>query len=151
MQQRPLPRCRQVHVALLTELFRQLAVVKPKLRPTVLGCFIANEENATVRCLGMQQGTLPRCSQGTFGFHVRTFVSFKVVHCCRPVTLSLAMCKLQLHGIGVDELVRRAACGTCWTSSFCQPFFCPCYSQMPCSVACYSYLSPAAADWHRRG
>jgi hypothetical protein len=37
------------HVALLTELFRQLAVVKPKLRPTVLGCFIANEENATVR------------------------------------------------------------------------------------------------------
>jgi acetylornithine deacetylase len=36
------------HVALLTELFRQLAVLKPKLRPTVLGCFIANEENATV-------------------------------------------------------------------------------------------------------
>jgi hypothetical protein len=40
------------HVALLTELFRQLAVVKPKLRPTVLGCFIANEENATVRAAG---------------------------------------------------------------------------------------------------
>lgn len=37
------------HVAMLTELFRQLATIKPKLKPTVLGCFIANEENATVR------------------------------------------------------------------------------------------------------
>jgi len=32
-------------VALLTELFQQLAELKPKLRPTVLGVFIANEEN----------------------------------------------------------------------------------------------------------
>lgn len=36
------------HVALLTELFRQLAVTKPALKATVMGVFIANEENSTV-------------------------------------------------------------------------------------------------------
>lgn len=36
------------HVALLTELFRQLAVQRPPLKASVLGVFIANEENSTV-------------------------------------------------------------------------------------------------------
>jgi len=39
------------HVALLTELFRQMGELKPKLKPTVLGVFIANEENSTVSAL----------------------------------------------------------------------------------------------------
>jgi hypothetical protein len=38
-------------VALLTELFRQLGQLKPQLKPTVLGVFIANEENSTVSAL----------------------------------------------------------------------------------------------------
>lgn len=37
------------HVALLTELFRQLATTKPALKATVIGVYIANEENSTVR------------------------------------------------------------------------------------------------------
>jgi acetylornithine deacetylase len=37
------------HVALLTELFRQLGEARPALKETVVGVFIANEENATVR------------------------------------------------------------------------------------------------------
>lgn len=37
------------HVALLAELFRQLAVHRPPLKATVMGVFIANEENSTVR------------------------------------------------------------------------------------------------------
>jgi hypothetical protein len=37
------------HVALLTELFRQLAQHEPALKATVMGVFIANEENSTVR------------------------------------------------------------------------------------------------------
>eukprot|EP00243_Klebsormidium_subtile_P014001 TRINITY_DN963_c0_g1_i1.p1 TRINITY_DN963_c0_g1~~TRINITY_DN963_c0_g1_i1.p1 ORF type:complete len:414 (-),score=125.87 TRINITY_DN963_c0_g1_i1:315-1394(-) len=41
------------HVALLTELFRQLGTEKPKLRPTVVGVFIANEENATDLGIGV--------------------------------------------------------------------------------------------------
>lgn len=41
------------HVALLTELFRQLAVHKPPLKATVMGVFIANEENSTVRRPGV--------------------------------------------------------------------------------------------------
>lgn len=36
------------HVALLTELFRALGTTRPPLRTTVIGVFIANEENATV-------------------------------------------------------------------------------------------------------
>lgn len=36
------------HVALLTELFRQLGQQKPPLKATVMGVFIANEENSTV-------------------------------------------------------------------------------------------------------
>jgi acetylornithine deacetylase/succinyl-diaminopimelate desuccinylase-like protein len=36
------------HVALLTELFRQLGLHKPPLKATVIGVFIANEENSTV-------------------------------------------------------------------------------------------------------
>jgi hypothetical protein len=39
------------HVALLTELFRQLAVTQPPLKATVMGVFIANEENSTVSWL----------------------------------------------------------------------------------------------------
>eukprot|EP00882_Tetradesmus_deserticola_P002404 GHRQ01002563.1.p1 GENE.GHRQ01002563.1~~GHRQ01002563.1.p1 ORF type:complete len:440 (+),score=207.27 GHRQ01002563.1:231-1550(+) len=56
------------HVALLTELFRQLAVLQPKLKPTVLGCFIANEENATLTGVGVDElvkhGLLDKCKQG---------------------------------------------------------------------------------------
>jgi acetylornithine deacetylase len=37
------------HVALLTELMRQLGLHKPPLKHSVMAVFIANEENATVR------------------------------------------------------------------------------------------------------
>lgn len=36
------------HVALLAELFRQLGEHRPPLKATVMGVFIANEENSTV-------------------------------------------------------------------------------------------------------
>jgi hypothetical protein len=36
------------HVALIAELFRRLGEERPALGPTVVGVFIANEENATV-------------------------------------------------------------------------------------------------------
>lgn len=38
------------HVALLTELFRVLGSRRPRLQRTVVGVFIANEENSKVRC-----------------------------------------------------------------------------------------------------
>lgn len=48
------------HVALLTELFRQLGQQKPPLKATVMGVFIANEENSTVGqgFFGVQVGVL---------------------------------------------------------------------------------------------
>lgn len=56
------------HVALLAELFRQLGEAKPKLRPTVLGVFIANEENATLTGIGVDElvkrGLLDKCKEG---------------------------------------------------------------------------------------
>lgn len=36
------------HVALLAELFRQLGTARPKLKRTVVGVWIANEENSKV-------------------------------------------------------------------------------------------------------
>jgi hypothetical protein len=36
------------HVALLTDMFLQLAETKPALSVAVFGCFIASEENSTV-------------------------------------------------------------------------------------------------------
>jgi acetylornithine deacetylase len=36
------------HVALLAEMFRQLGEHRPPLKATVMGVFIANEENSTV-------------------------------------------------------------------------------------------------------
>lgn len=36
------------HVALIAELFRQLAETKPKLKRTIVGVCIANEENSKV-------------------------------------------------------------------------------------------------------
>ncbi|KAL3683019.1 hypothetical protein R1sor_001041 [Riccia sorocarpa] len=41
------------HVALITELFRQLAEKKPKLKSSVVAVFIANEENSTTLGVGM--------------------------------------------------------------------------------------------------
>ena len=55
------------HVALLTELFRQLAEKKPELQPTVVGVFIANEENATVREEGGAGVDTVRVNGGVWG------------------------------------------------------------------------------------
>ncbi|CAI5506368.1 unnamed protein product, partial [Closterium sp. Naga37s-1] len=41
------------HVALVTELMRQLAVCRPELGATVVAVLIANEENATVKDIGV--------------------------------------------------------------------------------------------------
>ncbi|CAI7795877.1 unnamed protein product [Closterium sp. NIES-53] len=41
------------HVALVTELMRQLAVCRPELDATVVAVLIANEENATVKDIGV--------------------------------------------------------------------------------------------------
>eukprot|EP00878_Enallax_costatus_P036747 GHUV01041295.1.p1 GENE.GHUV01041295.1~~GHUV01041295.1.p1 ORF type:complete len:397 (+),score=107.15 GHUV01041295.1:486-1676(+) len=56
------------HVALMTELFRQLGTLKPQLKPTVLGVFIANEENSTLLGIGVDElvkrGMLDKCKEG---------------------------------------------------------------------------------------
>jgi len=44
------------HVALLTELFVQLGERRPALGPTVVGVYIANEENATLCGIGAHWG-----------------------------------------------------------------------------------------------
>eukprot|EP00850_Spirogloea_muscicola_P019162 SM000185S04021 [mRNA] locus=s185:68942:73006:+ [translate_table: standard] len=41
------------HVALVTELFRQLAEERPALRPSVVGVFMANEENSSALGVGI--------------------------------------------------------------------------------------------------
>lgn len=41
------------HVALVTELFRKLAETRPPLKMTVVGVFIANEENSAVYGVGV--------------------------------------------------------------------------------------------------
>lgn len=41
------------HVALVTDVFRQLAVTKPALKTTVVAVFIANEEDASVSGIGV--------------------------------------------------------------------------------------------------
>ncbi|KAG2484765.1 hypothetical protein HYH03_016419 [Edaphochlamys debaryana] len=43
------------HVALVTEFFRQLAVSRPKLKRTVVGVYIANEENSKVLGIGIDE------------------------------------------------------------------------------------------------
>lgn len=43
------------HVALLTELFRNLAINKPKLKRTVVGVWIANEENSQTLGVGIDE------------------------------------------------------------------------------------------------
>lgn len=56
------------HVALVTELFVQLGEARPKLGPTVIGVFIANEENATLTGIGVDEmvkrGLLDKCRNG---------------------------------------------------------------------------------------
>eukprot|EP00322_Chrysochromulina_rotalis_P014299 CAMPEP_0115855460 /NCGR_PEP_ID=MMETSP0287-20121206/14552_1 /TAXON_ID=412157 /ORGANISM="Chrysochromulina rotalis, Strain UIO044" /LENGTH=439 /DNA_ID=CAMNT_0003309611 /DNA_START=4 /DNA_END=1323 /DNA_ORIENTATION=+ len=56
------------HVALITELFTQLAIHKPKLQRTVTAVFIANEENGEVKDIGVDQlmttGKLDRLKSG---------------------------------------------------------------------------------------
>ncbi|KAF8063827.1 acetylornithine deacetylase [Scenedesmus sp. PABB004] len=56
------------HVALLAELFRQLGAARPALKTTVVGVFIANEENATLTGIGVdelvKQGLLDKCKEG---------------------------------------------------------------------------------------
>lgn len=53
---------------MMAELFRQLGTLKPKLKPTVLGVFIANEENSTLLGVGVDElvkrGLLDQCKQG---------------------------------------------------------------------------------------
>lgn len=41
------------HVALVTELMRQLGETKPKLKSTVVAVFIANEENSAITGIGV--------------------------------------------------------------------------------------------------
>ena len=43
------------HVALLTELFRELGAKRPKLKRTVVGVWIANEENSKVPGVGVDE------------------------------------------------------------------------------------------------
>lgn len=43
------------HVALLAEVFRTLALQKPKLKRTVVGVWIANEENSTTMGIGVDE------------------------------------------------------------------------------------------------
>ncbi|EFJ48310.1 hypothetical protein VOLCADRAFT_81178 [Volvox carteri f. nagariensis] len=43
------------HVALLTELFRQLGEKRPKLKRTIVGVYIANEENSKVLGIGIDK------------------------------------------------------------------------------------------------
>uniref|UniRef100_A0A0D6R0C2 Acetylornithine deacetylase n=1 Tax=Araucaria cunninghamii TaxID=56994 RepID=A0A0D6R0C2_ARACU len=56
------------HVALVTELMRQLGEVKPKLKSTVVAVFIANEENSTVLGVGVdalvKEGLLNKLKDG---------------------------------------------------------------------------------------
>ena len=56
------------HVALLTELFTELATKKPALRRTVTGVLIANEENGVVKDIGvdklMQSGKIDHLKSG---------------------------------------------------------------------------------------
>lgn len=56
------------HVALVTELFCQLGEARPRLGPTVVGVFIANEENATLPGIGVDEmvkrGLLDKCKNG---------------------------------------------------------------------------------------
>ncbi|GLC37544.1 hypothetical protein PLESTB_001759000 [Pleodorina starrii] len=43
------------HVALVTELFRQLAVSRPRLKRTIVGVYIANEENSKILGIGIDE------------------------------------------------------------------------------------------------
>eukprot|EP00197_Chlamydomonas_leiostraca_P004747 CAMPEP_0202867528 /NCGR_PEP_ID=MMETSP1391-20130828/9483_1 /ASSEMBLY_ACC=CAM_ASM_000867 /TAXON_ID=1034604 /ORGANISM="Chlamydomonas leiostraca, Strain SAG 11-49" /LENGTH=429 /DNA_ID=CAMNT_0049547581 /DNA_START=14 /DNA_END=1303 /DNA_ORIENTATION=- len=56
------------HVALLTELFRHLGATRPKLRRTVVGVWIANEENSKVLGIGVDElvkrGEMSHLKQG---------------------------------------------------------------------------------------
>jgi acetylornithine deacetylase len=58
------------HVALLAELFRQLGEHKPPLKATVMGVFIANEENSMVGGAGASSAA---CSVGGKGGCKTTF------------------------------------------------------------------------------
>jgi hypothetical protein len=80
------------HVALLTELFAQLAEHRPALGPTVVGVFIANEENATLCGIG-----------------ARCFCSLGVV--------ALHVCMLQLVWVGLCECVVLARCMLCMANA----------------------------------
>eukprot|EP00271_Cylindrocystis_brebissonii_P006292 TRINITY_DN189_c0_g1_i1.p1 TRINITY_DN189_c0_g1~~TRINITY_DN189_c0_g1_i1.p1 ORF type:complete len:435 (-),score=75.46 TRINITY_DN189_c0_g1_i1:458-1762(-) len=56
------------HVALVTDLFRQLALRKPDLQTTIVGVFIANEEDATQTGIGVDalvaNGLMDHLKQG---------------------------------------------------------------------------------------
>ncbi|KAJ7555592.1 hypothetical protein O6H91_05G046000 [Diphasiastrum complanatum] len=56
------------HVALVTELMRLLGTTKPKLKTTVVAVFIANEENSSVRGVGVdalvEEGRLDKLKSG---------------------------------------------------------------------------------------
>ena len=56
------------HIALITELFLELAIKRPPLRRTVTAVFIANEENGVVENIGVDQlmatGKMDRLKNG---------------------------------------------------------------------------------------
>eukprot|EP00897_Mesotaenium_endlicherianum_P008431 jgi/Mesen1/7616/ME000004S07886 len=56
------------HVALLTDLFRQLAETRPPLKTSIVGVYIANEENSTVLGVGVdamvKEGLLDKLKPG---------------------------------------------------------------------------------------
>ncbi|XP_068305317.1 acetylornithine deacetylase-like isoform X2 [Pyrus communis] len=56
------------HVALVTELMRRLAEIKPKLKSTVVAVFIANEENSSISGVGVdalvKDGLLSKLKDG---------------------------------------------------------------------------------------
>ncbi|KAI6656487.1 Acetylornithine deacetylase-like [Oopsacas minuta] len=84
------------HVALITELFRQLAEKKPVLSVRVVAVFIASEENSSIPCVGIDQlvkeGLLENLKSGPV-FWVDSSDSHPCIGCC-----SALMWKLRAEG-----------------------------------------------------
>ncbi|XP_068305316.1 acetylornithine deacetylase-like isoform X1 [Pyrus communis] len=66
------------HVALVTELMRRLAEIKPKLKSTVVAVFIANEENSSISGVGVdalvKDGLLSKLKDGPLLVQLRFWI-----------------------------------------------------------------------------
>lgn len=75
------------HVALVTELFIQLAEHRPKLTPTLIAVFISNEENATVSATWQPVGV-----------YVKIPSQAECRHCCASsLHVDARCCAFSLH------------------------------------------------------